>query len=154
MKKLAVLSLLLVVLTGCCAHKKAQDGQAGKAGASGAGFEILKQNAYGGFETESQVKADNQETLASLYKELGIETVPEIDFSTKSVIFAFMGQKPTGGHSITVKDVKADGDTTTVTIVKTTPKPGDNVTMALTAPYCIVAIPKTKEVVYKSEFSK
>jgi PrcB C-terminal len=110
----------------------------------GIAFEVLKQETYGGRETESHQVISNQAQLNDLYKELGWTNVPTIDFSKNNVVALFMGQKNTGGYSISVRKISVDGDTTTV-YVKTT-EPDGMATMAITAPYSITIIPKTSEV--------
>ncbi len=63
-----------------------------------------------------------------------------------------MGIKSTGGYSIQVTKVTEGQDTVTVYVKETTPKPGQRVTMALTAPYRIVKTQKiTKPVVFVKE---
>lgn len=152
MKKLALLVSLIIVMTSCVTYQKGQDGQPGKPGTSAASFEILKQEAYGGSETEFQIKVDTQEALAAMYKEYNLGDVPVVDFTKKDVVILFMGQKSNGGYAITVDNVKISGSTAIVTYKVTTPKPGENVTMALTAPYCVAAIPKAQEVTYENAY--
>lgn len=140
MKKLVTLSLILVTLIGCSAQK-------GKDGNDG--FTIIKKETYGGKETKANVTITSQEQLYRLYSELGIqEDAPTIDFSKKNVVALFLGQKNTGGFTITVGSIEVKNDTATVRVLETTPN-GGMATMALSAPYCIASIPKTAKVVFK-----
>ncbi len=71
--------------------------------------------------------------------------VPEVDFTRHSVLAVYLGQKPTGGYSVTVREVRLSGSTLIVTAVERRPPPGSIVTQALTHPYHIVQIPAVPE---------
>ncbi|KAF2519250.1 protease complex subunit PrcB family protein [Flavobacterium salilacus subsp. salilacus] len=140
MKKIIALSLLIVLTVGCkCKKSAAENGD----------FTILKENGYGGKDTESHQLVNNQSEFEALCNELTIEEVPEVDFSKNSVVAVFMGQKRSGGYSITIKKVEIDGNTANILVKNTVPEPGAMVTMALTAPYCMAVIPKTEKVTVK-----
>ena len=141
MKKLITITLAAITLFGCVSQKGA-DGKPGEDGASG-GFKILKEETYNGREKESHVLITGQEQLQMLYAELNIQdNTPVIDFNKKSVVAVFSGQKSSGGHSITIKNVSVSKGIAHVKIKKTSPIAGQPASMALTAPYCIAAIPK------------
>lgn len=146
MKKLITLSLL-IVLTSCITQKGA-DGTPGEAGKSGktSAWKILYSGGYGGRETASNEVITSMQELDALYRELNIEDIAKVDFARQNVVAVFMGQKNTGGHSITIQNVTISNNTAEVLTVEEYPKRGGMVTMALTAPYCIAVIPKTKEV--------
>jgi hypothetical protein len=74
--------------------------------------------------------------------------VPTIDFEASNVVALFMGQKNTGGYSISLSGVTLSEETAIVQIITTAPQ--DIATMALTEPYCIATISKSKKV----EFAK
>ena len=151
MKKLALLSLVLV-LASCAMHKKGEngkDGVAGKSGMSNNHYKILTDSGYGGRETASQEVIDSKEELDRLYEELNFGSAPQVDFDTYNVVALFMGQKSSGGYSIGIESVKFEGNTATVKIKTTQPKPGENVTMALTQPYCIATVTKTDKVTFE-----
>lgn len=140
MKKVITFALMFVILTGC-SIKVANNIKVDAAVA----FEILKQDAYGGRDKKSTVVVKSHSELAALYKELGWSNVPTIDFSQNNVVALFMGQKNSGGYSIGVRKVTVEDDTAILNVVETSPE--GTATMALTAPYCIVVIPKTDTVV-------
>lgn len=139
MKKLLTLSLLLMLVA--CKINVVNNFNMDTAIA----FEILKQEAYGGRDAEGTVVVTSQEQLNGLYKELGWNDVPAVDFTKNNVVALFMGEKRTGGYSIGIKKVVVKDNTAIITVTET--KPEGMATMALTAPYCIALIPKTKEVV-------
>jgi len=71
------------------------------------------------------------------------EISPEVDFDEKTVIAVVMGQKPSGGYSVSLKQVELqDGK---IEFLLNESIPGENcfVTEALTNPYQIIAIEKT-----------
>ncbi len=142
MKKVIALSLLIVLTIGCKCKKTAAD----KMDSNSNNVTIIKENGYGGRDTESYQLVNNQTEFEALCRELKIQGAPEVDFSKKSVAAVFMGQKRSGGYSITIKDVTVNGDTASVVVKNTTPGPDDIVTMALTAPYCVAVIPKAEKI--------
>ena len=112
---------------------------------AGVTFEVLRQESFGGREKESTEVIKSQSQLDKLYKELGTADAPKIDFERNNAVALFMGQKSSGGYSISVRKISIDDNVATITVRRTTP---DGVgIMALTAPYSIVIIPKTDRVV-------
>ena len=138
MKKIITLGLCMVFFAACKTAAPTIGGEGT--------FDILKQETNGGREKAANVFVKSQEELNALYAELKISDVPAIDFTTNNVVALFMGQKNTGGYSISVGKVILEGETNTATvqIVETTPQ--DMATMALTEPYCIAKISKSKKV--------
>lgn len=133
MKKLAIFSLLIVFATSCKC-KKAD---------SASDFTILKESGYGGRAVESHELITNEMQYANLAKELHIENPATVDFAKNNAIAIFMGEKRTGGYSITIEKVTVNDDTAMVLVKNTVPEPGATLTMAITQPYCIAMIPKT-----------
>jgi hypothetical protein len=137
MKKIIFAFACILAIVGCCAKKN---------GVS-AGYTVLKQESYGGMETEGNLLVNSQEELVSLYKSVNVSPVPKIDFKDHSVVALFMGQKQSGGYAISVTDVVVKEATAAITVAKTSPT--GMATMALTSPYCIVAIPKVASITIK-----
>ena len=67
---------------------------------------------------------------------------PAVDFSRETVLVATMGRRSSGGYSIKFTDVRHAGDQVIATLKTTAPGPAEMVTMALSAPYAIIAIPR------------
>lgn len=65
--------------------------------------------------------------------------LPDVDFRREWVVAAFMGEKPTGGYRVDVRDVVREGRLIRVTVVQEEPGPDDFVTMVITYPGHIVA---------------
>jgi hypothetical protein len=136
MKKIITLSLMIVLFAAC----KSAAPEIGGVGS----FDILHQETNGGREKAVNEVIKSQEKLNALYAELSLTDVPTIDFETNNVVALFMGQKNTGGYSISVSAVTLSEDMATVQYVQTAPQ--DIATMALTQPYCIAKISKSKRV--------
>ena len=71
-----------------------------------------------------------------------IPAPPEVDFSKETVLIATLGMRSTGGYAVEFADVKTEGEMVVAKLKTKSPGPDDMVTMALTAPYAIIAIPK------------
>lgn len=71
---------------------------------------------------------------------------PSVDFDRDGVVAVFMGERPTGGHSIEVERVvlREDGKLL-VEILLRSPGPECLTTLALTQPYQIVSVPRVAE---------
>jgi len=140
MKKLTAILLIIFTAIGCCAKKETTAGTT-------TGFTVLKKSDHGGRETAGFVKASGPGERKALYTELSIDELPLKDDLKYDIVAVFMGQKNTGGYSITIESIRVDGTTTYLKKKETKPEPGGMVSMALTAPYVIVEIPKTGKVV-------
>ncbi|MEL1243005.1 protease complex subunit PrcB family protein [Flavobacterium sp. DGU11] len=140
MKKLLTLALLALAFASCKINVVNHI-----AVAAPITFEILKQEAYGGRDKESAAVITSQSQFIALYNELGWSDVPPVDFEKQNVVALFMGQKSTGGYSISVKSININDDTATIKVLETVPS--GMATMAITNPYCIALIPKTEKVI-------
>ncbi|MFP5436840.1 MAG: protease complex subunit PrcB family protein [Bacteroidia bacterium] len=137
MKKLVFAITLFAALTGCSSKKDSVN----------LGYTVVKQEAYGGAETEKNVLVNSRRELVALYALINELQLPKVDFEKHSVVAVFMGQKSTGGYSITITDVSIAANTAEITVAKTSPT--GMATMALTAPYCIAVIPKVEKIIVK-----
>ena len=141
-------TLMIISLFACNSSKKTTDG------APSSDYEILYQQAYGGqSERHYQViktKEDYQKALAKgAITEDQKNELAKVDFGQYVVAVLHAGTKNTGGYDIGVASVRVDGETTYVVVDETGPKPGENVTMALTNPYCIVLLDKNERFVFE-----
>lgn len=132
--------MLLTIVTACTTKQ-------GVTSKSDSTFEMLAQSEYGGRETKSHEVITSSAALDKVYKELNIEKLPVIDFEKNNVVVLFLGQKSNGGYKISIKSVIVDGSTATVNTEEI--KPTGMSTMAITNPYYIAKIAKTKNVVVK-----
>ncbi len=76
---------------------------------------------------------------------------PEVDFSTRMLVGVFSGEKPTGGYSISIQRVLDGPKRLVVEYLEESPPPDAMVTMALTYPCQIIAVPRSdKSVEFKA----
>jgi hypothetical protein len=73
---------------------------------------------------------------------------PEVDFSREWTAAVFMGEKPSGGYSITVDSIREYPDRIVIFLRNTAPPPGAIVTMALTQPWEIARLSRTRKPVF------
>lgn len=110
-------------------------------------FSTMQRGTYSGVSEQMAILISDAEgwnrhwrTHASM--QVPIPATPPVDFSQKSILAIYMGEKQSGGYGLEVLDVQEENGTLTVRIRQIAPDPGDMVTMALTQPYQIVQIPK------------
>jgi hypothetical protein len=89
--------------------------------------------------------ATSQERFIRLWnlaygRQLNVPPAPSIDFRRDTVVGFFLGQRPTGGYSVAVRDVTLEGGEVYVDVRITEPRPGDITTQALTSPWVLVRI--------------
>ena len=115
-------------------------------------FIIIHESSYGGQDTKGHLHIKDNETYIQLIESLKIDEsqyneLANVNFKTNDVIVLFQGQKNTGGYSITIDSIQVlETSILRIKLKEKTPEKGANVTMALTSPYCIALIPKTKQV--------
>lgn len=69
-------------------------------------------------------------------------TPPRVDFDKETVLAATLGARKTGGFTISFAEIRKDGTTLKALLKTKSPTPGSMVTMAITKPFVVVAIPK------------
>ena len=70
--------------------------------------------------------------------------LPEVDFETDMIIAVFMGEQRTGGYSIDITRIIKKEEEIVVQVEEKHPDPDLLVTMALTQPYHMVVIQKSR----------
>lgn len=124
----------MVFVSGCTQIKKID-------------FETISKGHYSNHKKAANYIINSNEKLESF----GIK-IPEIDFSTYTVIAVFMGEFSTGGHGIEIKEIIEYEDRVVVVVDKTFPKPGSIVTQAFTQPYHIIKIKKIdKPIIFEGD---
>lgn len=88
------------------------------------------------------------ETWAAFWTELHanlspVPDLPTVDFSTRIVVAATMGRRPTGGYAIRIEAVSRRGDDFEVVVVESSPAAGCLTTQAITAPATAVSVTLT-----------
>lgn len=130
--KILILTIWLALVGGCITTESDID------------FEEVSKGYYSGHVEPVNYVINTEEKWAEIWGK------PEVDFSKYTVIAVFMGEFPTGGYDIEVKNIIEHEDKIVVVVKKTSPEPGAIVTQAFTQPYHIVKIGKTnKPVVFE-----
>lgn len=118
-------------------------------------FEILAQNSNGGKGDLEFMVIKDKKALNEIYGLISEDRFPEleiplINFEQEFVVALFLGEKTSGGYSISVEQIMNVNDKVIVIYKIESPKKGEMVTTVMTQPYCIIKMPKTlKEVEFK-----
>lgn len=148
MKKLFIVPIIAMIVS--CTCKKATVADENPASAAKQPlFEVLSESAYQGREEGALEIIGDETSLIQLYQSINNENVPKIDFSKQRVVALFLGQRNSGGYAIKVKNVIEKDNKIYVEVENTSPKAGENATMAITNPYAIVKINSIKKIVFK-----
>lgn len=142
MKKLAILSGIF--LFACNATSKLDNSD----------FSVILQGEYGGKDEKTHELITNNNDFINAIEsfpitEEDLSKLISIDFSQQNVIIIHAGQKNNGGYSITIDRAEVIKNDLVIYVKESGPKKRENVTMALTNPYCLATIPKTKKVIVK-----
>ncbi len=141
MKKIAALFSLCIVLS-CSSTNKTISARPL--------YEVLSQKSYGGASIRFFEVLTEEKEMAMLLADADLKNkVKSSDAETSTFVILNMGEKTSGGYSIGVENVEEHADKIVITVKETSPKPGENVTMALTNPYAVVRINSKKPVEIK-----
>ncbi len=69
--------------------------------------------------------------------------LPSVDFAKQMVVGVFLGTRPTGGYGVEIVRATMMGGGLRVEFVETAPRPDAITAQVLTAPYHLVAVPRT-----------
>lgn len=104
-------------------------------------FETLEQGAYSGITEKKAVLVTDQAAWAALWGAHGQDgTMPVIQFQEESVLAVYLGERNSGGYSVTVTEVRIDGNKVTVTVQESKPGSGTMVTGAMSQPFHMVKL--------------
>ena len=73
-------------------------------------------------------------------RNLSLEALKKIEFEREHIVLAAIGQKPTGGYSVTLDSSEIRSGTLELRIRVAEPAPGTMVTQALTTPCAVIAV--------------
>ena len=112
----------------------------------------LREIAKGGFSginEPARLVITNETQWAKVWEKHSVRRtpvppLPKVNFEEETVLFVGMGQRNTGGFSISIERVEEEKDQVLVSVQTKSPAPGGITLQALTAPFHIVAA-KTKE---------
>jgi hypothetical protein len=99
-----------------------------------------------------EVVARTAEAWQAVWTDHDAGTPPAIDFTQSMVVGVFLGMRPTAGFAVEITAVEMEEGRTIVWYVERRPDPGDLTAQMLTAPFHLVAVPRTdSEVVFRPE---
>ncbi|MFL6230228.1 MAG: DUF885 family protein [Pyrinomonadaceae bacterium] len=106
-------------------------------------FSVL---AYGAFSAYAGGRAVEIVTDAAGWRRAwdalgGGRPLPDVNFNTRSVVVVHEGQKPTGGYSVEIAEIRRDGTALAVTVRERRPASADVTAQAVTSPFVAVSIP-------------
>ncbi len=85
--------------------------------------------------------ASSPAAYAALWREhIGDAPPPAVDFARESAVFLLLGQRSTGGWSVTPEAIALGGGAVEVTASIGRPAPGGIATMAFSAPFAVIAV--------------
>jgi len=138
-----ILLLSIVILFSACKGGQSPQDET----SNNVPFQVLVSSSQSNIEEPQRKIIKDQEELQTLFAEInktrkpGIP-IPEVDFNQEIVAFVNLGQTSTGGFTVAVKNIEKTEDEVIIHIGGTSPKPKDNVTMALTTPFTLVKLNK------------
>jgi hypothetical protein len=135
---------LVLLLMSCATNSKNMD----------INYKILYSGQNGITDEVDYILIKNNQDYIEYIKKLNVEEdsyneLLDIDFSKNNICILLLGQRNTGGYSITVESLKWNKSILYIKKKEISPAKGEMVTNALTNPYCIVVIPKAKEIIVK-----
>jgi hypothetical protein len=97
----------------------------------------------------------SKEEYEKMWKLTGsTEKMPTVDFKKGYVIAVFAGDRPTGGHAISVEKVTDTGKERHVTVLVEKPGSGCVASQAITSPYQIIRVPFSAAVLSHTEVER
>ncbi|NER15904.1 protease complex subunit PrcB family protein [Spongiivirga citrea] len=148
--------ILLTALMAACGPVKQQNGNMEEASSENqkqVSFEVLVQHSHGGYD-KPQIKVIKEPTeLQAVYAKINMTRrpgfpIPEVDFDKEMIIGLYMGEKNSGGYSISIDSVEETKNELIINVKES--EPGLVATTVICQPFCIVKMPTTKkEVVFK-----
>lgn len=104
----------------------------------------VSQSAHCGLTAPGLVHLSSREEVRRLEalpgRNLSLEPLKKIEFEREHIVLAAIGQKPTGGYSVTLDSSEIRGGTLELRVRVTEPAPGTMVTQALTTPCAVIAV--------------
>ena len=134
----AVFLLFATLLASGCASSRSETAEGAPLARQ------ITQSAHCGLTAPGYVHLTSREEVQRLEvlpgRNLSLESLKKIEFEREHIVLAAMGQKPTGGYSVTLDASEIRGGTLELRVRVTEPAPGTIVTQALTTPCAIIAV--------------
>lgn len=118
-------------------------------------YETLVESAMGGYSSPQIKVIKEQNTLLEIYGQVNKTRkpgfpIPTVNFEKETIVAVFLGQKNTGGFSVSVNEIVEKDGKLFINVKETKPDKGSMATMVFTQPFCIIKLNNTdKELVFK-----
>jgi hypothetical protein len=113
-------------------------------------YEVLLQQSNGGGNINFyEILTEPKEIKMLLNDEQLAGKINADDVLQSNFVILNMGEKPTGGYSITVDSVKETDKNIVIKVKEITPEPGAMLMQSITYPYTVVKINSKKEIIVK-----
>jgi hypothetical protein len=112
-------------------------------GVSSIAFRLLPGGILWGGKPDTAVAKDAASYATLVQDAFPNGNAPAVDFSREMVLAAFLGSQSNGGYGISVSAVQDEPDGLRVRLSVKRPRPGAIVSTASTAPFVLVAVPRT-----------
>ena len=134
----AVCLLVATLLASGCASSRSETAEGGPLARQ------ITQSAHCGLTAPGHVHLTSREEVQRLEalpgRNLSLETLKTVQFEREHIVLAAIGQKPTGGYSVTLDSSEIRSGTLKLTVRVSEPAPGTMVTQALTTPCAVIAV--------------
>jgi hypothetical protein len=111
------------------------------------GPRTLARGSQSGVKKAERVVVKTQDEWTALWKrhagEAPAADAPKVDWSKEMVLGAFLGTRNTGGYALQITGAKEQDGKLVVQVEAKTPRPGGFVTQTITAPFHLVAVPRS-----------
>jgi len=113
-------------------------------------FEILTQQSDGGGNIHFYEILTEPNEIKMLQNDQQLKNkITAIDVQNSNFVILNMGEKNTGGYSITIESVAETEKNIIINVKESSPDPGAMVTQAITYPFCVVRINSKKGIIIK-----
>ena len=134
----AVCLLVATLLASGCASSRSETAEGGPLARQ------ITQSAHCGLTAPGHVHLKSIEDVEKLEalpaRNLSLESLKNIEFEREHIVLAAIGQKSTGGYSVTLDSSEIRSGTLELRVRVTEPAPGTMVTQALTTPCAVIAV--------------
>ncbi len=93
-------------------------------------------------QAETVVVRDGKQWAALWQRHADGAERPAVDFGRDMVIAVFLGQRPSGGYGVRIRDVREEPERITVHVQRVIPEPGSAVTQVITHPFVMIRLPR------------
>ncbi|WP_264558668.1 protease complex subunit PrcB family protein [Flavobacterium sp. N2270] len=117
-------------------------------------YKVLHSGQNASIENKEFILIENNDDYIAAIEKLNVdesdyENLLNVDFKSNNVCILFLGERSNGGYSIEVDYIKKKENALYIKTKEITPQKHSNVIMVITHPYCLISLPKNKNIVIK-----